>query len=578
MIDIVDRFLVRYGLHLLAAFVAISWLFVPLQADAYVWWGWALRAQNSDYHGLEAIIQVLEVKGILARALYYNLHAFAALFCDGFDLRAMFLERALSLVYLMTLLGAAVALLPRQFVPDCGRPKSLSALVIALFAQPFCTALTPEHFAIAIVALSLALYLAGAVPARLAGGALLGLTFFLKGPLPLMGGFVVCAAWLLRARHATFEAVLAELRCLVPYLAGMVAALGLPMLYLAACHPQELSDLAALAEQRSMMMTNSVVLYAVRWIFYTFLGYLPLAVGAGAAVYLLATWRRSWLDAAAFVAMFLFPAVYVGFNWLPCCQHVALLVLPAIVSLALCARSASSKAFVVRLRPAGWAAIAVTEIAIGACVPIQFTRYEFQTGIVAVAAIATPLLFLCGDGIKGFMRRGMPFVFAFLLVLAFGVYAFWEAGTAKMVRLSAGSIQSSYTANREAVRRALSDVEASEPVMFLDFGYALTYIDNPSWLRAPQPYMIGNALRYALPLNDRTVSDAYQRACSYKGPAIFCGGVGSNDNDDISEHPETFNGLLAKHYHKVLTLENPKCGNCDWGYHITLYRRNSDVP
>ena len=179
---------VHIGLAIIWLFCFISAVLQPSLNDPPVFWNWAQQVHDSDLRGMAAIESVWEIKGLLSRIIYYQLFLLTTIFTSAFYPTGHYVFTAIGLVELTITIAFAFYLLPSRYVNKSAKFISFFVSTIAIFTTSASSNMQPEIWGYALLLLSFCVLLRENIVAKIIGGILLGLLFFIKTPYLLLAG------------------------------------------------------------------------------------------------------------------------------------------------------------------------------------------------------------------------------------------------------------------------------------------------------------------------------------------------------------------------------------------------------
>ena len=180
--------LVQIGLAIIWLFCFISAVLQPSLNDPPVFWNWAQQVHDSDLNGMAAIESVWEIKGLLSRLIYYQLFLLTSIFSPAFYPTGHYIFTAIGLIELTAIIGLAFAMLPLEYMSKSTKLLSFVISTIAIYTTSAFSNMQPELWGYTLLLLSFCILLRNNIAAKIIGGILLGLVFFIKTPYLLLAG------------------------------------------------------------------------------------------------------------------------------------------------------------------------------------------------------------------------------------------------------------------------------------------------------------------------------------------------------------------------------------------------------
>lgn len=310
--------------------VILSFCTVHLTGDFECFIAWARMTSNNGVTSISSLSDVWELKGILLRAIFLVLYKISSLFASDVTLEFHFIYKFFGTIGLNLILACAIFLFPSKYIGDKFNRKDYFFLVgIVVFAVHFASHLQAEFIAVPILVLATSLYLRDNLCCKFLSGILIGLTFFLKSPIPIMGGSVFFIAMLLKK-----NSFIKELVCIIPLGIAMLLTIGIGVLILAVYSPQEIQDiLDASTFQQTLLSNPSAIKDSFTKIVCTLTRNVWYNVGVGllflCITHYILQWKRE--KAALYIILSaLFPCAYILLSNCYFEYHCYLLIYPAL--------------------------------------------------------------------------------------------------------------------------------------------------------------------------------------------------------------------------------------------------------
>lgn len=316
-------------------FVILSFVFKHVNNDFFVFWGYGKQVKLAASNGLSALLEIWEIKGMLFRLYVYIEYLITSFFCgDLFTLQAQVVYKLIGLVFLLSILWTAVRQIPEKYIPDnSSRTFYFLTISVLLLAGQCISHLQTEMFGVFILILATSLCLNN--NKRWLAGVLIGLLFFIKTPIVLMGGSLFFVYLLL-----TGSSLYPAIKTFIPIAVSAILTLLGGLIFLYFFYPQELNDIYD-ASQYEHTMFEYFTIYSLYESGCTFLSRLPTvflyqpAIGLACICLIIeavrALVKRSYRTIVLYVLMLVFPVAFVMIAHCFFPYHYYLLSYPSVV-------------------------------------------------------------------------------------------------------------------------------------------------------------------------------------------------------------------------------------------------------
>jgi len=313
--------------------VITSFCTVHLTGDFECFIAWARSTHQNDVSGISSLSETWELKGVLLRAIYLALYNLSIFFADDVTLKFQFVFKLFGAVLLNALLALAVYLFPHKYLGNkLNRKEWFFILGILLFSVHFASHLQAEFIAVIILILATSLYLRDGILMKIISGIIVGITFFLKSPIPIMGGSLMFISMLYTKRS-----FLKEFVNILPLGISMVltVSLGLSGLYLFS--PQEIQDILDASVFQSTLLSNlSAVKFSLVKLFFAVGLNIWYNAGVGILLMLITFYLLRWrIDKTIFLLLMatVFPCIYIMLSNCYFVYHCYLLMYTALFTI-----------------------------------------------------------------------------------------------------------------------------------------------------------------------------------------------------------------------------------------------------
>lgn len=313
--------------------VILSFCTVHLTGDFECFIAWARMTSDIGVSNISSLSEVWELKGVLLRAIFLVLYKISSFFASDVTLQFHFIYKFFGALWLNLILACSAFLFPNKYLGDKLNRKDWFFLIgIVIFAVHFSSHLQAEFIAVPFLILATSLYLKDKLYCKLLSGILIGLTFFLKSPIPILGGSVLFVSMLIKR-----NSFLKELVSIIPLGMSMLLTIGIGLIILSLCSPQEIQDmLDASAFQHTLLSSPTSFSTSFKRLVVTLTRNTWYNVGVG-LLFLCITYyllqRKN--DKAAFyiILSLIFPCAYVILSNCFFEYHCYLLIYPAIFAI-----------------------------------------------------------------------------------------------------------------------------------------------------------------------------------------------------------------------------------------------------
>lgn len=458
--------------------VSISTFCTFLTNDFAVFWAWARLVDMSEFEGWDALIENWEIKGILSRAIYYELYKCVCAITPDHAVAWIYWYKVIGWLQCNIVLIATIALLPKNVIKNkLSRVKLFLFLSSAIFASHYCAVFQPEFFSIFFFLLSGALFLRGTSVCKIFAGIVFSLVFYLKSPLLLMGGTLFFGIMMIQ-RKSFWSTV----KDFIPFVVSAVSFWGVSIAFFAVCHPQELMDMwYASYYQHTLLhnpnIRNAVLSFVMNLLEYSFFSPV-VCFSLFFLLYIIVTDCRKkdqWNKILMILLLYVFPAVYIVLSNCFFAYHYYLLVLPSLL-VVFCYFERISKYFNIKL----------TSLLVGMMVISLLcnnpTCYGYISPIRLIAILLVFLLFqLCLKKWKLYIP----------VVMSISLFVYINALSSLSYSVQLGWQYIKYNEGINALNGHITGTPlGDENILFLDAGLGAYHFANKSELRQCYPLII----------------------------------------------------------------------------------------
>lgn len=456
--------------------VNLSFCTVHLTNDFYCFITWARLTSLTGVDSIASLSEVWELKGVLLRFIFLVQYSISSWFANDVALEFQFIYHLLGAIWLNGIIALAVYFFPSKYIGKNINRKDLFFLSgTILFAVHFASHLQAEFIAVPILMLATSLYLRDNVYLKLLSGFLVGMTFFLKSPIPIMGGSLMFIAMLYK-RNSFIKEVIS----ILPLAISMLCTIAICLFILNRYAPQEIQDMLSASVYQNTLLSNptaikrsifSLSFFLSRNVWYNYgIGILLLILG-----YYLAQSRDKHAFTYILIAT-LFPCAYIMISNCYFEYHGYLLMYPAVFSI--------------------WYYLSNNHIT-----HISKDVMRFYFSVIIIALIINPWAYYIPS--SALFWSGLTVVICCLslikkihipicrIFVALLVFSYIINGSS----ISASAIRSNIEYNEYLCETKIQDIEIGKPlgeksILFLDAGHGSFFIPNESYLRYFYPLPI----------------------------------------------------------------------------------------
>lgn len=500
---------IHIGLLAIWIYAFISAILRPLLNDNMVFFAWAQQVYDSPLSGMDAIESVWEIKGLFSRIIYYQLYWLTQFFSSTLYPNGQYIYQAFGYVEISLLIVLSLYLLPNRYLSLKEKICSFFIISAAFFLSTPMAALQPEQWGICLLLVSTALLLRDNVYCSIVGGALLGLTLFVKTPFLLLSGSVFFAYMLIKQIDfvSTIRAIwIYALSALI----SIVIILGLLYMF----YPVEIQDIKDASHYQSTLFSYHSIIPIIRDLGHSMVNmwqipvYLPiLIIGAlSSAIYLSS---QSLAKIVTLLLVWLFPYLYVVASNCYFQYHFVTFFFPAFIAIYLIKdelkQSDERKVILVGF----------TTLLLG--VLFSFKPCYFIIRLTGEYFFVLPYLLIC-MGLNNAWKQK-----ALLVSVAFSIFIFvsWNSLISHMHREEVAQINECIKINANNNHYQNQVIEDNDSILTLDAGVSHLWIANASYLRHFYPL----PLQRTSDSSDFILSETYihtkERVLKYSGNVIF---------------------------------------------------------
>ena len=185
-------------IHIIFCAVFLLFLTKHVTNDLLVFWGYGKQVYMNGAYGLNALIETWDMKGFIYRFFLYIEYLFTSKIAgDVFTLQAQFIYKLLGSLFLLAILYVAFSNIPERFLRKQFKMPAFCLTTVGLLATHFSAHFQAEMVGVFVFILAVCVYMRKTMLSTLLAGVLVGMTFFLKSPMIVMGGSMCFAGLLL---------------------------------------------------------------------------------------------------------------------------------------------------------------------------------------------------------------------------------------------------------------------------------------------------------------------------------------------------------------------------------------------
>jgi len=316
--------------------VVISFVTTQLTNDFMPFWAYGRFVYNSEASGFGRLLETWEMKGLLFKIYLSIEYALTAPFSTSFDSYGECIYKIWGIIPFLIILAISIKLFPDKFLPCSLKKKGLFFCAsILLLAVHFASHFQAEMWGVVLLLLSFSLYLRDGWLTKVVAAAIYSLTFYLKSPIPLLGGSLVLAAMMLKKQ--TIKEAFGDI---IPFAVGTIITLGSTLALVRFYIPQEFNDIwNASYYQHTLLHPGNNILFSFKRLAYGFFMsffYNPvILLGICAFCVLIYRWFRykNRLNILLLCGIWFFPLCYVLLSNCYFVYHFYLCVYASILTL-----------------------------------------------------------------------------------------------------------------------------------------------------------------------------------------------------------------------------------------------------
>ncbi|MBR6842247.1 MAG: hypothetical protein IKM77_08135 [Prevotella sp.] len=327
--------------------VVLSFLTTQLTGDFMVFWAYAKQVQNSPNSGLSAIVDIWELKGLLFKNILYLDYILTSSFITDYSILCQTLYKFFGLVLYFSILLIAVRLLPSKYLIGNSRSILFFIVGILLLVTHFAAHFQAEMWGVVFAILALSLYLNNNLFCKIIAGIIYSLTFYLKSPIPLIGGSLFFGAMLIKEQK--FKEAIKDV---MPFAISSAVFLSASLFFVYKYYPQEIIDIWDASYYQHTLLHEGIgaflgaILYLIsNGSFFYALYNVTFSLGLISTIIVLVLWGSTKINKPFIIlelkykqciillVMWFFPLVYVALSNKYFIYHYYLLVFPAIITL-----------------------------------------------------------------------------------------------------------------------------------------------------------------------------------------------------------------------------------------------------
>ena len=292
--------------------VVLSFITTQLTNDFFVFWAYGRFVANSQLTGLAALIETWELKGLLFKLYLYIEYALTSQFSTLFDAYGQAVYKTFGILPYLLILFLSIFLLPTKFIIRYRKIDIFFASSILLLAVHFASHFQAEMWGVLLLLLSFSIYLHDGWKSKVISAIVFSLTFYLKSPIPLLGGSLVATSVILKKQN-----VKKGLQDVIPFALTTIlfisASLSLVNIYL----HQEIEDIWNASYYQHTLLHDGFILNSFITLIFNFFSnllYYPIVfIGSLAVLHLFIIFvkQKCFVKIIYLLLIWLFPLMYV---------------------------------------------------------------------------------------------------------------------------------------------------------------------------------------------------------------------------------------------------------------------------
>jgi len=485
----------------------LSIVFQPMLNDCMVFWSWAQQIKMSELIGLDAILSVWEIKGLLSRIWYYQVYLIASLFTPDIYPYGQYLFHFIGIIEIIALIGLALWAIPNETMNNRQKLLSFYVITLAVFSLTPMANLQPEILGLAVIILSFSLLLKESIGYQLLGGILCGSLIFIKTPLILLAGSIFFAYSIIKRKSFT-----RTLLSIWPYILTALFTVVVCVIMLYYYYPQEIQDIRDASSFQSTLVQMTPVHAVSAWQ-ERFLDlwkmpiFLPI-LSIGLISLCLCVSLRSRSLIINLLLVWLFPYIYVTVSNCYFQYHFVTFIFPSLLSIFLVKEywqyTISSKRLF-RL------------IMVAFVIGLLCTHYKFYFLFRQISVLFFIFPFICM--LLSMSERYRNNIGAYILVLLMFTV------TSNNSLLSHSYRGSQKTIKETLIKNSENSIQINEslgegPILRLDAGVSPIWINNESYLRHFFPLPIQRTDEESSFAKSNTFIEEKEKILKYQGDYI----------------------------------------------------------
>lgn len=473
------------GMAIIWLFCFISAVLQPSLNDPPVFWNWAQQVHDSDLSGMDAIESVWEIKGLLSRIIYYQLFLITSIFSSAFYPTGHFIFTAIGLLEMTIIIGLSIFLIPAKYLDKSAKVLSIFLATIAIYSTSAFSNMQPELWGYTLLLLSFCILLRENITARIIGGILMGMLFFVKTPYLLLAGSSFFAFALITHRGFWQTVQVIWIYALSAFMTICVILVSLYINY-----PIEIHDIFVLPHYYGNLLSlpPTQILQAFGNGFSQILEiplHVPVVLLGSISLFMYLGVHR-FKENVFILCMWLFPYLYIVISNRYFIYHYNVMLFPAIVSIYLSREKWGNLS---------WGYILLFMI-LGIVLGLACSRASFYVLCTLLLAyiIAIPYILMALTLVEKWQKNCLYIA----VIFATFVFASFQSGFSYASRYAQHEVQTMVLSNLEKGYPVGGKIGDSE-VLHLTDGIDELWVGNKSYLRYlyPAPLASSSFMKYA---------------------------------------------------------------------------------
>lgn len=316
-------------------FVVMSFLTTQLTFDFIVFWAYARQVNDSPFSGIAALVDIWELKGLLFKTIIFADYKITTLFSNDYSLYCQFIYKFFGLFTFLSLLALTIRIVPNKYLIGVNRWIFFLISSVLLLTVHFSSHLQAEMWAVLFLLFAFSLYLHDKVWYKVIAAIILSLTFFLKSPIPLLGGSLLFGVMLVKK-----QTIKESIRDAWPFALTFAVFLCTSLSLIEVFFPQEIIDIWDASYYQHTLFHDggykgAIISLLSGLVVDGIIYNLPCSLGLLFAFLLIYKWwkEKKLRQCILLVLVWIFPLIYITISNRFFAYHYYLIVFPSLITL-----------------------------------------------------------------------------------------------------------------------------------------------------------------------------------------------------------------------------------------------------